>query len=86
MGGLGTAPGAEVPHAHTVAGLPEDAYERRVEEGAQRHLRIFRQPNVDPAASQVRDTRPVLEQMLHKGDPAEHRHLKDEPLLYRPHA
>ena len=85
IGGLGNAPGAEVPHEHYVSGLPAPEWEARVAAGAQRHLRIFRQPNVDPSQSLVRDTRPIREQLLHKGDPAEHRHPRDAPLLYHPH-
>jgi hypothetical protein len=85
LGGLGNAPGAEVPHEHTVSGLPEPEWEKLVAERAQRHLRVFRQPNVDPSQSLVRDTRPIREQLLHKGDPAENRHLRDAEILYRPH-
>ncbi len=75
-----------MPHTHTVAGVPEAQWAAAVAAGAQRHLRMFRQPNVDPADSLVRDTRPVWEQLAHKGHPAEHRHPRDAPLLYRPHA
>jgi hypothetical protein len=86
--GAPPAPGAAAaaPHAHTVAGLPAEAYERAAEEeGHKRHVRLFRQPNVDPAESLVRDTRPILQQMRHKGHKGEGRHPADEPLLYHPH-
>ena len=63
LGGLGNAPGAEVPHEHYVAGMPEAEWEKRVEAGAKRHLRLLRQPNVDPADSLVRDTRPIWQQV-----------------------
>ena len=101
---MGNAPGAEVPHEHYVAGMPEAEWEKRVEAGAKRHLRLLRQPNVDPANSLVRDTRPIWQQvrrsvcfaerstyssarpqLLHRGDPAEHRHPHDAKLLYHPH-
>jgi hypothetical protein len=67
IGGLGNAPGAEVPHEHFVAGMPEEEWEKRVEEGAKRHLRLLRQPNVDPADSLIRDTRPIWQQARSSG-------------------
>ena len=63
LGGLGNAPGAEVPHEHYVSGVPEAEWEQRVSAGAKRHLRLLRQPNVDPADSLVRDTRPIWQQV-----------------------
>ncbi len=73
----------QVPHEHTVAGMPERAWADFVA-GAKRHLRLLRQPNVDPADSLVRDTRPLKEQLMHVGTPDEHRHPKDAALLYHP--
>lgn len=71
---------------HRVSGMPAAEWEKLVEEGARRHLRMLRQPNVDPADSLVRDTRPIWRQMLGLGDPAEKRKPHDAKLLYVPHA
>ena len=74
------------PHAHTVAGMPEEAWHTWHLASGRRHWRLFRQPNVDPDNSLVRDTRPIVEQLLHKGTPQEHQHLHDPELIYHPKA
>ena len=70
-------------HVHTVAEMSEDAWRSFLASG-RRHWRLFRQPNVDPENSLVRDTRPIVEQLLHKGTPDEHQHLHDPDLIYHP--
>ena len=72
------------PHQHTVAGMSMDAWRAFQAISGRRHWRIFRQPNVDPEDSLVRDTRPLMEQILHRGSPKEHRHLHDPALIYHP--
>lgn len=72
-----------LPHEHTVSGMSMAAWHDFLAHG-ERHWRLFRQPNVDPEDSLVRDTRPWVEQVMHRGSPDENRHLHDPQLIYHP--